>query len=232
MPPEQDIVDRWLDTETKRLLETVKTFQNRDLKEPSTLPDWSLAQLLTHVARNADALCNLLKWAKTGIETPMYTSSEQRNDDINRGQLRRAELIVDDVAATARKFEAAMCLLTQADWQRPVRTAQGRTIPAAEITWLRLREVTVHHVDLGARFEDLPPDVVLALLNDVTATLRTKEQWPLLSLEATDCAFATPDGDQVVKGTSVQLLGWLTGRSDADGLVMSSGPIPRLPAWL
>jgi hypothetical protein len=45
---------------------------------PSLLPGWSRRTVIAHVARNADALCNLLTWARTGVETPMYASAEAR----------------------------------------------------------------------------------------------------------------------------------------------------------
>ena len=47
--------------------------------------------------------------------------------------------------------------------------AQGRTVPATEIPWMRAKEVCIHAVDLGAgvTFGDLPPDFVAALLADV-----------------------------------------------------------------
>ena len=32
--------------------------------KPSSLPNWTRAHVLTHVARNADALINLLTWAR------------------------------------------------------------------------------------------------------------------------------------------------------------------------
>ena len=38
--------------------------------------------MLTHIARNADALTNLFTWARTGVETPMYPSREVRNATI------------------------------------------------------------------------------------------------------------------------------------------------------
>lgn len=225
-------VQRWLDGETTRLLETVETFRDRDLSEPSTLPAWTLGHLLTHLARNADALCNLLRWAKTGIETPMYASPQQRNDDINRGALRATAAIVDDVVATAEKFGAAQQSLLPEDWRRQVRTAQGRTIPVAEVPWLRLREVAIHRVDLGARFEDLDGAVVDLLLKDITTTLQAKPQWPSIALEATDGAFLVANGTPVVKGTGAQLVSWLAGRASGADLTVSSGRLPALPAWL
>jgi maleylpyruvate isomerase len=232
MPPDQTRVEGWLDSETARLLDTVDMFRGRDLSERSALPDWSLAQLLTHIARNADALCNLLRWANTGIETPMYVSTEQRNDDINRGALRATAIIVDDVFAAAERFDAAMRSMSREGGQRRVKTAQGRTIPGSEIGWLRLREVVVHHVDLGAHFEDVDEAPIGELLNEVTAALQARPQWQSVAMRATDSPFAVVNGGPVVKGTSAQLLGWLTGRSNGGDLIVGSGGLPMLPSWL
>ena len=44
--------------------------------KPSSLPDWTRAHVLTHVARNADAMVNLVTWARTGVPTPAYPSRE------------------------------------------------------------------------------------------------------------------------------------------------------------
>ena len=53
---------------------------------PSALPGWNRATLLTHLARNADALGNLLTWARTGVETPMYADPSSRAADIDAGR--------------------------------------------------------------------------------------------------------------------------------------------------
>jgi maleylpyruvate isomerase len=64
--------------------------------------------------------------------------------------------------------------LTTEQWQRPVRSAQGRVLPATEIPWLRAREVWIHAVDLGSpgqpvSFADLPADFLEALIVDICA---------------------------------------------------------------
>ncbi len=43
--------------------------------QPCGLPDWTRADVVAHMARNADALMNLLAWARTGDEKPMYPSA-------------------------------------------------------------------------------------------------------------------------------------------------------------
>ncbi|OBB13038.1 hypothetical protein A5761_20900 [Mycolicibacterium setense] len=234
MPPERNIVEPWLQAETKRLLHTVDTFRHCDLSEGSSLPGWSLGHLLTHIARNADALGHLLSWARTGVETPMYQSAQQREDDINLGAERPAGVIVADVLDSAERLKSAAAQLATADWANEVVTGQGRTIPAAQVPWLRLREVTLHHVDLGASIEDLPAELVCALLDNVVVSTRGKADWPAMRIEVDGTASAIVDfgTGRTVRGAPAQLLAWLTGRSSGSGLVSSPAGLPTLSAWL
>jgi len=233
VPPDRSIVQPFLETETERLLATVDALRGTDLTEDSSLPGWTLGHLLTHVARNADALCNLLQWAHTGIESPMYSSRQQRNDDIDRGATRPGDVVIADVIDSAARFRAAADGLAPADWTREVVTAQGRTIPAAQVPWLRLREVAIHHVDLGASFDDMAPGLVAALLDDVVNSVRTKSGWPGVRIETTEgdsFDIGSPTVD--IKGAQAHLLAWLTGRSPGRELVTPSERLPDLPAWL
>ncbi len=59
---------------TGRLAVTAGTLTDAQTREPSLLPGWSRGHVLTHIARNADGLGNLLVWARTGVETPQYPS--------------------------------------------------------------------------------------------------------------------------------------------------------------
>ena len=105
MAPSRADVEPWLKAETVRLLATVESLRDRDLTQDSVLPGWSLAHLLTHLARNADALGNLLVWARTGVETPMYQSITQRTADINLGATRHGSRTrrVDDRTVSGPK---------------------------------------------------------------------------------------------------------------------------------
>ncbi|WP_165485453.1 maleylpyruvate isomerase N-terminal domain-containing protein [Protofrankia symbiont of Coriaria ruscifolia] len=59
---------------TARLLAEVERLNNAGVRELSALPGWTRAHLITHLARNADGLVNLLTWARTGIVTPCTRS--------------------------------------------------------------------------------------------------------------------------------------------------------------
>lgn len=136
----------------------------------SLLPGWTRRYLVAHVASNADALGNLVRWAATGEPTPMYASTDERAAAIEQGA-RLPEADLDAwVRDSAARLEAAMDELTDEQWAAEVVTAQGRTVPAATIPWLRAREACVHAVDLGrdVTFADLPEDFLEALVADAT----------------------------------------------------------------
>src|SRR4029077_20917204 len=70
---------------TDRLLASAGALTDTGVREPSLLPGWTRGHVLTHIARNADGLGNLLRWARTGITTPMYASREARRAGIGAG---------------------------------------------------------------------------------------------------------------------------------------------------
>jgi len=70
----------------------------------SLLPGWPRTTLLAHLTRNADALVNLLTWARTGVETPMYASSGARD----AGIAQTAALPPDELRAEFRLSQARL----------------------------------------------------------------------------------------------------------------------------
>ena len=146
-----------------------------DLAAPSGLPDWSRAHVVAHLARNADALVNLLTWARTGVETPMYPSREARDAGIaaDRGRSSPEELRADYAAACAR-LAVAIETMPAAAWTAEVRNTQGRDDPGDR------RAVDARQGGVGARrrpragltFADLPADFCTALVDDVLAPVR------------------------------------------------------------
>ena len=85
---------RWVDQGTKLVADALAGLGEEDLAAPSALPGWSRKHLLAHLAANAEAVGNLVHWAATGERTPMYSSPEQRNADIESGsRLAGSELV-------------------------------------------------------------------------------------------------------------------------------------------
>ena len=100
-----------LEAETRALLATATRLDDAAMAAPSLCEGWTRAHVVTHVARNADALCHLARWATTGVPTPMYASPEARDADIVEGARRpAAEQVADLVSSAARFAEIAPSL--------------------------------------------------------------------------------------------------------------------------
>lgn len=160
---------KWAEHGTALFTAQIARFDEQQMVQPSILPGWTRKHVVAHVAANADALGNLVHWARTGERTPMYTSAEQRSADIESGAQRPATELVTWLNTSVHELRTAMADLTGEQWRTEVVTAQGRTVPATEIPWLRAREVCVHAVDLGTdtTFADLPGDFLTALITDI-----------------------------------------------------------------
>lgn len=202
-----------------------------DLAGPSLLPGWSRATVVAHVARNADALVNLLTWARTGTETPMYASSQARDDAIAATAAQPATELIADYHAARTRLDAAVHSLPEPAWTREVRTAQGRTVEASEVAWMRCREVWVHAVDLdaGLGFADIPDDILTALVEDITRTWQRRGEAP--EIRFSSGAREWGGGDVTVSASLPDLAAWISGRADSERLDFD-GPLPTLPTWL
>lgn len=225
----------WMGAGTEFLVQLVDALPDDALRAPSTLPGWSRAHVIGHVARNAEALTRLATWARTGVETPMYADAQQRAAEIESSAQAPADTLRRELGSTAADLDAALAALDDDTWQAQVRSALGRAIPAAEIPWMRVREVWLHAVDLasGATVDDLPPDVVDTLLDDVTGVLTGRDGCPAALLTPTDrdrTWSLGPDGGAEVQGPAADVLGWLTGRGGT--VTAPLGEVPDPPRWL
>jgi maleylpyruvate isomerase len=238
----------WMGAGTELVIRAVAALPDDALRAPSALPGWSRAHVVAHLARNAEALTRLATWARTGVESPMYPSPEHRAAEIEAAAQATAATLRAELTSTAEGFDAALAALDDADWRAEVRSARGRGLPATELPWMRVREVWLHAVDLdsGVAVSDLPPEVVDALLDDVTGTLSVEPGCPAAVLEPGDrdrtwslgaAADGAVEGGAVrVRGDAADVLAWLVGRPgpgveavDADG---SEVPVPAPPRWL
>jgi len=199
-----------------------------DFDEPSLLPTWPRRTVVAHVARNADALSNLLAWARTGEETPMYASPEARDIAIADSARQPASELVADCRSAGQRLAAAVRHLPASAWTANVRTAQGRTISASEVPWMRCREVWAHAVDLdtGIGFPDIPDDVLVALIDDVFASWTRQSKVPDITFTSLNKMWG--NGTLTVSGDLPDLAAWLTGRRP----LIVDGRAIGLPRWL
>ena len=133
----------------RRLTTTVHGIDDETARRPSLLPGWTVGHVLTHVARNADGHVRRLEGALRGDEVPRYPGGPAaRDSDIEAGAARSAKELAADVTTSAERLDETWARSVEAGWP-------GRDLLAGdrwrtpESPWRRLRELEVHHADLG-----------------------------------------------------------------------------------
>jgi maleylpyruvate isomerase len=182
----------WMDAGTRVLLDVLDGLPDDALDAPTGLPSWTRRHVIAHIHYNAEALRRLASWARTGTPSPMYSGPEQRNGEIEAGARLPASELRGLVRGSAEALVKDLRELPEDAWTNEVVTAQGRTVPATEVPWMRTREVWVHAIDLnaGVGFDDMPPGLIRALIDDIV-------------------------GKRIASGQGPELVRWLAGRGDS-----------------
>lgn len=225
-----EAIDRWERAE-EHLGTAIGRLVDEDFDGPSLLPGWDRRHVLAHLARNADAMVNLLTWARTGVETPAYPSNEERDRQIGRtAEQAPAALKADLLGGTARLADAVRQMPPHA-WAATVRARQGHELAAADIVWMRCRECYVHSIDVdsGVEWREVPDDVLAGIVDEVFRAWDRRDAVPDVTIFVGDRDWGT--GSLAVQGSLEDVAAWVTGRSKGDGL-RADGSLPELPAWL
>ena len=216
------------------LVRTVDGLPDEDYARDSLLPGWSRGHVVAHLALNAEGLAGVLHGAHIGRPQPMYASPEARDEDI-------ASLTSEGPAALRTRFLTSTTQFAQAleamhedDWAgRFERTPGGPDFALGNVALMRVREVHIHHADLGAGYtpEDWPED-----FRDLLLESMTKRPYPApFSIRPTDLdrtwTYGEGAGGPVVSGTSSALGWWLTGRGSGEGLTSDAGALPEVESW-
>ena len=226
---------------TERVFVTGTALSDAQAREPALLPGWSRGHVLTHIARNADGMVNLLRWARTGTQTPMYASAESRAADIEAGAGRPAADLAADVRESAAALAAEAASMPDDAWTAQVRALNGPPFPAYGVLDRRLSEVEIHHVDLAAGYSpgDWPEDFLIEALPRVAESFAGRDDVPpcvAWAEGAKDSFRLGPDQAGPppvhVRGQPADLLAWLLGRDSGTRVtVAGGGTLPELPPW-
>ncbi|HET6858678.1 MAG TPA: maleylpyruvate isomerase family mycothiol-dependent enzyme [Streptomyces sp.] len=226
-----------LRSSAESLLKTANALTGEEVHAPSSLPGWTRAHVLTHLARGADSRVRLLTSARTGADLPQYPDEQTRAREIDQGARRDADAVRVDLAESLEQVLSAVAHHPDDAWDTPVQWLATGPRPVRGVATSLLRELEVHHVDLAADYtpEDWPPRFVALELPLAVRQLRRDPQMPSLRLRADEDQVVHPFGDgrdPMVTGRAAALLGWLTGRSDGRDLTVEpAAPLPVIPAW-
>ncbi len=222
---------------TEVLLRVVASLSTTDYAAPSLLPGWTRGHVVTHLARNADALVNLLTWARTGIEHPAYLSRADRDADIADGARRVAQVQREDLIAACERWHSEAARLSDTDWSSLITHPSGRPLAAAEIPEVRLFEVWTHLMDLDAGQDftavapahlDLMLDTALRKHSGEGGAVRLLVDLPDGRQRTWELAIATQPKSREVRGSAADVLAWITERGDGSALI---GTPPKLGPW-
>lgn len=222
-------------TATQRLLGDTILVTDDQWRAPSRLPEWTRGHVATHIARHADAVGRLARWARTGERQEMYASPEHRVSEIEAGAGRSGLDLQIDLDTSAGRLSSAFDELDAAgSWDAVVEMRGGLQLPARLLPLPRLLEVVIHHVDLDIGYEitDIDTQTAEWLLEWCAFRLQNRDDFPELQLTSDSGITLTLGsvGEPIaVTGSSANLLGWLMSRTDTSAVTGGSGL--RLPAF-
>lgn len=226
-------------------------------RQPSLLPGWTRGHVLTHLARNADAVARTLAGTARGELVPMYDGEDARDRDIAAGADREPAELIADVADSAARLDEVWSGIGPSAWLGQALHRTG-PLPALRLVGTRWREVEVHRVDLADGYGpgDWPASFVAPLLPSLLDPGRIGPRLPAgLAVEVvnTDSGQRWLVGDRTpavagtaraaraaavrsaapppvrVVGPSWALVGWLVGRSSV--VRAELGDPPALAPW-
>jgi maleylpyruvate isomerase len=241
---------------TRRFLLSVERLSDDDVHGRSRLPDWNRAEVVTHVARNADGIRGMVEGATRNEVVAMYPGGlEQRADGIAAGRNERASVLLADVRRASDNLAESFGKLPDDAWDRVGMASVQRTM--RELPWVRWREVEMHHLDLDVGYDasDWPVPFVSSALREIFSTFPQRrspqrprdhrafrvgvtdhERWWRVALDGDDVTVQEDDDREVdgeARGWGCDVVAWLYGRDPRGGGIVASGDLDvlRLPRW-
>jgi maleylpyruvate isomerase len=146
-----------------RLLETVAGIDETTLRGPSLLPDWTVGHVLGHLVGHAGSVVRRMTGVLEDRVADQYPGGPQgRADGIELLAVLPREELLDAVRSSSMDVDAIFDEVPDDAWERVSRSVSGKLVPAAKLPFSRLREVEVHHTDLGLGYPPAAWPAVIA----------------------------------------------------------------------
>jgi maleylpyruvate isomerase len=223
-------------TAGQRLVRSVDALSGDDWSAPSLLPGWTRAHVVAHLALNGEALGGVLRGVVEGEPVPMYATQESRDDDIEElAGADHPEIRQRLLAATTTFLDAVQAVPEDAWSGRFERTTGGPTFPLDAVPLMRVREIEIHHVDLGTGYspDDWPKQFAETVVDGMVKRLDPEAGFRVAPLDSTRTwEVGTVDDESIgVTGPVAALAWWLTGREPGDQVSATRGELPEIGGW-
>ncbi|MGB0112563.1 MAG: maleylpyruvate isomerase N-terminal domain-containing protein [Ilumatobacteraceae bacterium] len=204
---------RWIAAaagEQHRLLDSLEGLEasgDLDVAAASLLPDWTIAHVITHVVNSGDGHLRMLAAAARGEIGVQYPGGrEQREGEIQEGARRSAAELLADLRRGTDALEAQWAAMPT--WAG-TGMSMGGEVPVADLPFLRIREVAIHHIDLGlgATFDGLPAEYLREELRRMEMLWAARQPMGMTQLPSAALHAAPPTR-----------LAWLMGRTSIAGI--------------
>lgn len=206
---------------TSVLLGATMSLNEEQWREPSLLPGWSRAHVGAHLALNAAALRRVVEGVLNNDPVAMYGSAALRDHDIEQSSTKTGLELQVDLDTTASQFADTIDGLREEQREQKVELRNGFELPLGKVSINRLSEVVFHHVDLDTGFglNEASERSLDWLLQFWAFRLHRRDDFPALLLDTGEREYEIGDHGwgtdyRRLAGSPVQLLGWITGRSD------------------
>jgi maleylpyruvate isomerase len=220
----------WLDgcrAAHRRLDALLGALTDDQVSAPTALEGWTLGHLLTHLARNADALVGVTRAAGRGEYVQMYPGGPaQRDGDIKAGATRPMADLVADLRRSVGELESAWEDTTSETWATGLGGRKQGPTTIADFVALRWREVEVHLPDLhlpgpeAPSWETLSPAYVdeewRRLLPGLGTRLPREVTVVLVPGDRPSTAHGSGPETVVLRERSGAIMRWLFGRGAPD----------------
>jgi maleylpyruvate isomerase len=164
----------------------------------------------------------------------MYASQETRDGNIATlaTQASPSELRQRFLGSTAVIDEWVEELAENLAGTSIERVPGGRTFTAGDVAKMRVREMEIHHADLGTHYTaaDWSPAFVRLLLDAQAAAYAGPEGFTAHASDL-DRQWTFGAGGPMISGAGTALAWWATGRGTGDGLTSDDGRVPKIEAW-
>lgn len=217
-----------------RLVRTVDGLADDDWGAATALPGWTRAHVVAHLALNSEGLAAALAGVVAGETVPMYASQEARDGDIEELARAEPEELRARLLAGVTVLDDALTAVPEDAWGASIERTpgSGRAFVAAAVPGMRLREVEIHHADLGAGYthRDWPAEFSALVLDAMAKRGAAADPF---TADPADLAgtWSFGEGGPTVSGSAADLAWWLTGRGTGEGLTSDNGVLPGIEEW-